>query len=139
MAGYMTKLQGYIYEGELENGAGKAVENGTLMIANAGKLVLPSADAETKLLCKEVTTIDGNVAAYRFVVEALAKNYYMVENGHDVNDGAEYNTATYAVAAGKLLRAHPLVAGEEFVTSKVTGTPAAGAVCGVKADGTIGA
>ena len=27
MAGYMTKLQGYVYEGELVNGASGAVEN----------------------------------------------------------------------------------------------------------------
>lgn len=32
MAGYMTKLQGYLYEGELTNGHTDGVENGVLMV-----------------------------------------------------------------------------------------------------------
>ena len=142
MAGYMTKLQGYLYEGELANGAAAAVENGLLMVAgsgdNAGKLVLPAADENTKLLCKEVTDIYDGVVAYRFMVTKLAGTYYFVENSFDINTDAAYDLDTYAVAAGKLLRAHPLAIGEEFVTSKVTGTPAAVTEYSVKADGTIG-
>ena len=142
MSGYMTKLQGYVYEGELVNGAASAVANGILMLAgtstNNGKLVLPSADTTTKLLCKEVTTIYDGVTAYRFLVDSLAKSYYFVENGFDVNDSAAYNKKTYTTPVGDLLRAHPLLVGEEFVTDKVTGTIAAGSTYGVKADGTIG-
>lgn len=140
MAGYMTKLQGYIYEGELSNGTGEPVENGVLLVAGeAGKLVKPAADGDTKLLCKEVTHIYDNVVAYRMIVQSLSKNYYLVENGHDVHDGAEYDAKSYTAAKDALLRAHPLLIGEEFVTDKVTGTLAAGTVYGVKADGTIGA
>jgi len=132
MAGYMTKLQGYVYEGELVNGAAAAVENGILMVqgtsTDAGKLVLPSADTTTKLICKEVTTIYDGVTAYRFIVE----------NGFDINDSAAYDKRTYATAVGDELRAHPLLVGEEFVTDKVTGTPAVGTAYGVKADGTVG-
>lgn len=142
MAGYMTKLQGYVYEGELVNGAAAAVENGILMVqgtsTNAGKLVLPSADTTTKLICKEVTTIYDGVTAYRFVVDTLAKSYYFIENGHDINDSAAYDKRTYTTAVGDELRAHPLLAGEEFVTTKVTGTIAVGTAYGVKADGTVG-
>lgn len=143
MAGYMTKLQGYVYEGELVNGAAAAVENGLVMIAgtstNAGKLVLPgNADTSTKLLCKEVTTIYDGVTAYVFVVQSLAKNYYFIENGADINDSAAYDKRTYATPVGAELRAHPLLVGEEFVTDKVTGTIAKGTEYGVKADGTIG-
>ena len=142
MAGYMTKLQGYVYEGELVNGASAAVENGIVMLAgtstNAGKLVMPAADTTSKLLCKEVTTIYDGVTAYRFVVDSLAKNYYFVENGFDINDSAAYDKRTYTTAVGAELRAHPLLVGEEFVTDKVTGTIAAGSTYGIKADGTIG-
>ena len=141
MAGYMTKLQGYVYEGELVNGAADAVENGVLMVpatgANSGKLVLPSADTTTKLLLKEVTEIYG-IPAYRFIVQKLNANYYFVENGFEINDDEEYDETTYATKVGKYLRAHPLLVGEEFVTTKVTGTLAAGTEYGVKADGTIG-
>ena len=142
MAGYMTKLQGYVYEGEMTNGTGAAVENGLLLVAgtstNKGKLVAPSADTTSKLLLKEVTTIYDGVTAYRFVVNKLAANYYFVENGFDINDSAAYDKRTYTTASGELLRAHPLVVGEEFVTTKITGTLTAGTEYGVKADGTVG-
>lgn len=142
MAGYMTKLQGYVYEGELVNGAAAAVENGILMAQgtgdNAGKLVLPSADTTTKLICKEITTIYDGVTAYRFIVDKLNARYYFVENGFDINDSAAYDKRTYTTEVGAELRAHPLLVGEEFVTDKVTGTIAVGTAYGVKADGTIG-
>ncbi len=143
MAGFMTKLQGYVYEGELVNGASAAVENGVLMVqgtsTDKGKLkFVGSADTTTKLLCKEVTTIYDGVTAYRFVVNKLNANYYFVENGFDINDNAAYNKKTYTTAVGAELRAHPLIVGEEFVTDKVTGTIAAGTEYGVKTDGTIG-
>lgn len=142
MAGYMTKLQGYLYEGELVNGASDPVANGVLMVqgtgANVGKLVLPSADTTTKLICKEVTTIYDGVVAYRFIVDKLNARYYFVENGFDINDSAAYDKRTYTTAVGNELRAHPLQVGEEFVTNMVTGTIAAGTAYGVKADGTVG-
>ena len=143
MAGYMTKLQGYVYEGELVNGAAAPVENGLLMVegtsTDVGKLVLPgSADTTTKLICKEITTIYDGVVAYRFIVDKLNARYYFVENGFDINDSAAYDKRTYTTAVGDELRAHPLLVGEEFVTTKVTGTIAAGTAYGVKADGTVG-
>ena len=138
MAGYMTKLQGYVYEGELVNGASGAVQNGILMVQNGNNLELPSADSTSKFVCKEVTTIYGETG-YRFVVDKLNKRYYFVENGmDDFNDSAEYDNRTYVTKVGDLLRAHPLVVGEEFLTSAVTGTIAAGTAYGVQADGTIG-
>ena len=143
MAGYMTKLQGYVYEGELVNGAAAAVENGVLMVpgtsTDIGKLkFIGSNDSTTKLLLKEITTIYDGVTAYRFVVNKLNANYYFVENGFDINDSAVYNKKTYTTAVGAELRAHPLVVGEEFVTTKITGTLSAGTEYGVKTDGTIG-
>ena len=141
MAGYMTKLQGYVYEGELVNGAAAAVQNGILMVQDSTdpmKFVLPSADTTSKLVCKEVTTIYDGVTAYRFMVDSLAKRYYFVENGFDINDSQAYDKRTYTTAVGDELRAHPLLVGEEFVTNMVTGTIAAGTAYGVKADGTIG-
>ena len=143
MAGYMTKLQGYLYEGELANGTAAAVENGILLVpgtsTNNGKLVaIASADTTSKFLLKEITTIYDGVTAYRFVVNKLAANYYFVENGFDINDSAAYDKRTYTTAVGEKLRAHPLVVGEEFVTTKITGTLSAGTEYGVKTDGTIG-
>lgn len=139
MAGYMTKLQGYLYEGEYVNGENDGIENGTLVVIDnaSGKMKLPSADTTSKFTCKEVTTIYG-LPAYRFIVEKLNANYYLVENGYEFNDAEEYDLTHYVTKSGKFLRAHPLVVGEEFVTNMVTGTPVANTQYGVKADGTIG-
>ncbi len=138
MAGYMTKLQGYLYEGEYVNGETNPIENGTLVVINNGAMKLPgAADTTTKLICKEVTTIYG-LPAYRFVVNKLNANYYLVENGYEFNDAEEYDLTTYATKPGKFLRAHTLVVGEEFVTNMVTGTPVVNTAYGVKADGTVG-
>jgi len=140
-AGYMTKLQGYVYEGEMVNGTGAPVPNGAILVQDATdplKLVLPTADTTTKFVCKEVTTIYDKVG-YRFVVDKLDKRYYFVENGmDDFNDGGEYDNQDYVTKANALLRAHPLLVGEEFLSNNVTGTPAAGTAYGVKADGTVG-
>lgn len=138
MAGYMTKLQGYVYEGELVNGASDPVQNGILMVQNGDGLELPSAESTSKFICKEVTTIYDGVVAYRFIVDKLNKRYYFVENGADINDSAAYDKRTYTTAVGDLLRAHPLIVGEEFVTNMVSGTPVAGTAYGVTADGSIG-
>lgn len=138
MAGYMSKLSGYIYEGELVNGAADPVENGILMVQNGNALELPAAETTSKFICKEVTTIYDGVVAYKFIADKLNKRYYFVENGFDINDSEAYNKRTYTTPVGDELRAHPLLVGEEFVTDKVTGTPVAGTAYGVQADGTIG-
>ena len=142
--GYMTKLQGYVYEGRLANGASNPVPNGLIMVhgtgANADKLVLPAADANTKFVCTEVTDIYGGVTAYRFVVQEISKRYYFVENSFQfgVEEYMPYDKREYTQPVGELMRAHPLLLGAEFVTNCVTGTPAVGTAYGVKADGTIG-
>lgn len=138
MAGYMTKQTHNVYEGEYANGAAAAVENGTLMVLNAtgDALVLPDADTSTKILCKEVTTIYDGVTAFRCVMVDPAKLYYLVDNGFEYNDVVEYDLNTYATAVGKLLRAHPLHAGEEFV--QTTSGLTAGTIYGVLATGLVG-
>lgn len=137
-SGYMTKLSGYIYEGELVNGAADAVANGTLMVQNGDKLELPSAESTTKFVCKEVTTIYGEVG-YRFVVDKLNKRYYFVEtHGEDFYANGEYDGRNETFAPGELLRAHPLLVGEEFIVSGAANQYVAGTSYSVLADGTIG-
>lgn len=139
MAGYMTKLQGYVYEGELVNGAAAAVANGTLMLQDDDELVLPgSADTTTKLVCKEITDIYGELG-YRFVVDKLNKRYYFVEtHGEDFYANGEYDGRTDKFAVGALLRAHPLLVGEEFVVSGAANAYTVGTSYGVLATGLIG-
>lgn len=144
MAGYMTKLQGYVYEGTLKNGAANPVPNGLIMDQgtgnNADSFVLPAADSNAKFLCMEVTDIYGGVVAYRFQVQEIGKRHFLVENSFQFNveDYQEYDKRNYVQPVGELMRAHALLLGEEFVTTCVTGTPVAGTVYSLKADGTIG-
>ena len=144
MNGYMTKLQGYVYEGTLANGAGKPVPNGMILVQgtgnNADKLVLPAADSATKLVCMEVTDMFGGVVAYRFQVQEIKERYFLVENStqYNVEEYQEYDKRDYTQPVGELMRAHALLLGEEFVTNCVTGTPVVGNTYGIKADGTIG-
>ena len=144
MAGYMTKLQGYVYEGTLANGAADGIPNGLIMDqgtgANADKLVLPAADSGAKFLCMEVTDIYGGVPAYRFQVQEIGKRHFLVENSFQFNveEYQEYDKRNYVQPVGELMRAHALLLGDEFVTTCVTGTPTAGTVYTLKADGTIG-
>ncbi len=140
----MSKLTNYIYTGEHVNGADAAVGNGIVMLmgtsTNAGKMVLPSsADTTSKFLCVEVGTIYDGVTAYRFVVNKLNDAYYFIENEFEYfNDSEAYDNRNHTVPVGELLRAHPLQVGDEFWTTAVTGTIAAGTAYGVKTDGTIG-
>ncbi len=144
MAGYMTKLQGYVYEGTLKNGAANPVPNGLIMDQgtgnNADSFVLPAADSNAKFLCMEVTDIYGGVVAYRFQVQEIGKRHFLVENSFQFNveDYQEYDKRNYVQPVGELMRAHALLLGEEFVTTCVTGTPVVGTVYSLKADGTIG-
>ena len=144
MAGYMTALQGYVYEGELVNGeSSAAIQNGmlvTIQSNGAGGLCmkLPVKDANTKLKLKEVTTIYDGMTAYRFVVDAVGTPTYFVENGFDDVNQVTYDTTLWETAPGKYLRAHPLLVGEEFVTDQVTGTLTVGTQYGVLATGKIG-
>lgn len=142
MAGYMTKLQGYVYDGELTHAITAGVENGILLVrgttTNAGKLIAPAAaDTTSKFICVGTTDVYGK-PAYRFAVNKLNDNYYFVENVFEYNDADPYDLTTYVTPAGEKLRAHPLVVGDEFITDKVTGTITVGTAYGVKTDGTIG-
>ena len=144
MAGYMTALQGYVYEGELVNGeSSTAIQNGMLVTiqsnGNGGLCMkLPAKDANTKLKLKEITTIYDGITAYRFIVDAVGTPTYFVENGFDDVNQVTYDTTLWETAPGKYLRAHPLLVGEEFVTDEVTGTLTVGTQYGVLATGKIG-
>lgn len=142
MAGYMTKLQGYVYEGELANGTGAAVENGAVVKLGAvdGKpaFVKTAANDGLEVLCKEVRTVYDGIPAYEFIVTKVGTvPTYFVENGVEETGAIEFATTEYTTPNGDLLRAHPLVVGEEFVTTKVTGTPAVGQTFTTAADGTL--
>lgn len=125
MAGFMTKFQGAeLYEGEFP--AGADLENGTLVELDAtGKKWVLATETTAAFLCKEKTDAYG-VAAYRFQAVKDMPDVGFVESEEDINDSFAYDTATYTTKTGELVRVHPLVKGDEFITSKVNGDLAVG-------------
>jgi len=62
---------------------------------------------------------------------------YFVENVIDTVAEQMINDLDYPIVAGKYVRIKKLIAGEEFVTDKVTGTPAVDAVCDCSTTGLL--
>lgn len=140
MAGYMTKMHGNIYQGEFVNGETTGVANGALVVLNTadGKttMKLAAADTTTKFMAMEKTTIYDGIPAVRFIVTAVGKPTYFVENGFEYSECDEFDTTKYETAPGKFLRAHPLLVGDEFVIATALNATV-GTEYSVKANGTI--
>ena len=117
MAGYMTKLQGYVYDGQHE--AAAALENGVFATINAsGKVAASGAVATTKFRVDEKTTLWGKPAVRLTVIAMGATDgVHLVENEWDINDGTDYDTSAYTCKVGDLCRIHHLLPGEQCIVS----------------------
>ena len=145
MAGYMTKLQGYVYEGT--HPAGEALTNGLLatLVKNGTTSVMEVKKTSSTLAnvifrVDEKTTLWGNPAVVLTVVAIDGNEVCLVENEWDINDGDAYNTAAYEIASGDLARIHRLLPGDQFitnVTSAVAATLAVGDQANPTSAGTI--
>lgn len=113
MAGYMTKLQGYVYDGA--HIAAEALENGVFaeITADGVKKITAAGDAELRV--DAIETLFGKPAVRLSVVHAGEKDHFFVENEWDVRDWCEYNTADYELPIGKLVRMHRLVPGDQLI------------------------
>lgn len=141
MAGFATKLNSYMYEGEYVNGHTAPIENGTIVYivkdTATSKLVMkPATNAANTFMCKEKTDIYDGVEAYRFQVIGTPVNLYIVENQTEYNDSCEYDARFWKTPVGDFLRAHPLQFGDEIVVT-TTKTVNEGTAYGVSA-GIIG-
>lgn len=142
MAGYMTKLQGYVYDGGHESG--EALLNGVFaeITADGVKKITAAGDAELRV--DAIETLFGMPAVRLSVVHAGEKDHFFVENEWDVADWCQYNTAEYELPANKLVRMHRLVAGDQLIMTVASAlaealevgdivTPAAGGTVAKKA------
>lgn len=140
MAGYMTVQYGNIYEGQLPNGHTDSVYNGQIVSYDVTSNSLkPIADTNIEILCRQAVTLFDGVPGYEFVVNKIpaGKMFYLVENMCPIDNTQEYDTAEVAVKPGELLRAHPLLPGDQFVAS-TPNTVATGTMYGVDANGNVG-
>lgn len=111
MAGYMKKLNSYVFDGEYVSDVD--LKSGEFVKITAGKVVKAAGSDVT--LTKIADESVYGVAGERARVDAVNGLIYMVEPQHDVNDSVEYDYATYVVKAGEKVRMHPLSVGEELV------------------------
>lgn len=115
MAGYMTKLMGHVYDGA--HIAAENLQNGVLaVIAAEGVKAAATADAAFRVAPDGKATLWGMPALTLDVVKACDE-LFLVENEWDINDNEEYDTSKYELKAGKLVRMHRLVAGEQFIAT----------------------
>lgn len=142
MAGYMTKLMGYVYDGA--HTAAEPLENGVLaeITAEGVKKITETGDAKFRVAPEGKTELWGMGALTLDVVSAGTKELFLVENEWDINDAEEYNTAKYTLDAGKLVRMHRLLPGEQFimtVADEVYSAAKVGDMLKPAANGTVGA
>lgn len=118
MAGMMTRLNGYVYDGH--HVAATTLTNGLFVELNANNKVAALAAKNTTLVMRvaEKTTLFG-LPAVR--LDVVANNnttpVYFVENEWDINDASEYNEALYTLAADKYVRMHAPVVGDQLIVS----------------------
>ena len=114
MAGYMTILQGHVYEGQHK--AAVDLKNGQFAYIKADGLVAPVAEEMDTTV--RVKALEGpyGLTGLRVVVEKQGtKAVYLVENLPANRDqGEELEIVT---KAGEAVRMHRLLAGEEALVS----------------------
>lgn len=114
MAGYMRKLNGYVYDGA--HTAGEALENGVfaeITAANGVKKITAAGDMVLRV--QEKTTLWGAKALVLDVVNPGTKETYFVENEWDINDAEDYNEAEYTCKVGDYVKMHRPVINDQLV------------------------
>lgn len=113
MTGFMSKLHGYMYEGELV--AASDMTNGKFCYINGGKMTLTNSKKDTALLVKEKTDLDG-VYALRCIVNSVGgDNVYFVETAAEINSSLAYDVLNAVIKQGEEVRAHRLILGDEVI------------------------
>lgn len=113
MAGYMRKLQGYVYNGDHQ--AAEAMENGLFVEIGANGVVPITAAGDAELRVAEKTTLWGRDALVLDVVISGTKDQFFLENEWDFCDVCDYNTSTHTCRVGEYCRMHRLLEGEQLI------------------------
>ena len=138
MAGYFTKLNGRVYEGE--HVAAVDLENGTFVTINASNKVAKSAaNTNVELVCIEKTDIWG-LPALRLRVQKEDGTVFMVEQDPYVEEVGAYDGVHRIVKADELVKMRSPHISDEIlleVTSTIFNAAAVGDVYNVAANGLI--
>lgn len=138
MAGYFTKLNGRVYEGEYA--AAVDLENGTFVTINdSNKVAKSAANTNVELACIEKTDIWG-LPALRLRVQKEDGTVFMVEQDPYVEEVGAYDGVHRIVKANELVKMRSPHISDEIlleVTSAIFSAAAVGDVYNVAANGLI--
>ena len=138
MAGYFTKLNGRVYEGE--HAAATDLENGLFVYIDSSNTVSKSAaNTNVELLCIEKTDIWGK-KALRLRCQAEDGTVFMVEGDPNVSPVGVYDERAHVVKAGELVKMRSPHISDEIlisVTDAIYTAAAVGDVFNVAANGLI--
>ena len=115
MAGYMKKLNGYVYDGE--HVANAAMPNGIFVEidSSTGKVKPITAAGDTEFRVDEKTTLWGEPALVLNVILEGDKEQYFLENDLDYFNDATYDGATQQCKAGEYCRMHRPVINDQLI------------------------
>lgn len=140
MAGYMTKLQGRVYDGS--HLAAEELQNGMFAEITANGVKATAAAKDTVLRVAEKTSLWGLNAVVLDVASTGADEVFLVENEFDNAADDNYNQAEYTVAVGEFVRMHRLLPGDQLIVAvddTLYGTLEVGATVTPAAKGTVAA
>jgi hypothetical protein len=113
MAGFVTKLQGYVYSGDYE--AAQEMTNG-MFAELSNELVIPSAaKRDTVLRVNEKTELWGMPALRLDVVSVGKDEVFFVEQDFPPNHEVEWNDALNKVKPDEKVRMKRLLPGEQVI------------------------
>lgn len=115
MAGYVTKLQGHVYDGA--HAAGEALTNGVFVELTGGQAKKTAAAKDMMLRVAEKTTLWGLPALVLDVVSVGLDEVFFTENEWSNNEGEDWDEARNTLAAGKQVRMKRLLPGEQVILS----------------------
>lgn len=138
MAGYMTKLQGYVYEGEHKAAAATAIGNGTFVKVVNGEVTPTTGAMDTIMRILRATTLWG-LPAVEVIVDSIGTDeVYFVEQVADLANLYDYNEVTATITPGQYVRMHRMLPGESAIfsiASNLVASFVAGASIQPSADG----
>lgn len=140
MAGYFTKLNGRVYEGE--HAAAVDLENGTFVVINgSNKVAKSSANTNVELVCIEKTDLWG-LPALRLRCQAEDGTVFMVEGDPYVAEVGAYDDRHHVVKADELVKMRSPHISDEIllaVDSTLYAAADVGVVYNIAANGLIAA
>lgn len=119
MAGYMRKLNGYVYDGV--HTAGEAMPNGVFVSITSGGVKKITAAGDTTFRVQEKTTLWGAPALVLDVIEEGDSEIYFLENEFDTAALNVFDEAAGQCAIGDYCKMHRPVINDELIMT-VDGT-----------------